>query len=690
MKTVMNRTNRTKQFLALLCGGAVSLMGAGQGWACSITAATGGTAISADTTGESWTTLAGPSLAEGVAGGIGNGSPGTIILTAPAGFEFNPDATVVVRVHGDAMAANNINGTEDNGTIDVTVTATTLTVVILSTSTAANTLTWEGIQVRPLAGSPLAQGDLTQSGTCEFQSLTGSWGTLTEVVGTFVGYKIIGPSTIVAGPAYFLRVLKTDRFLNSASDGTSETLLFSGLSNGAQAPGINNSPDGFTVGESVTFYPDGQNLSAVDLRAYVAESTTLEVTDGIHSSAAVGGGLPLTVLPDRASRLAFTVPPTGVVAGSDFSTVVQTQDQYGNNSTSGLAGTVSVTLKLTGPGTLTGTLPGDIGMGAGQGTLIFSDLRISAPGTGDLLTACASGFVSGAVTFTVDNPPVNTVLALDSSANPSPTGSSVTFTATITTQPPGTGIPSGLVQFFVDGSPAGPLVPAIGGSASFTTATLSHGYHAVAAAYDGDLPFLCSSNLLSPQLLVNTAPSASPVSMGTGYNQTAKLPVIKLLARCADADGDSLTLVSISPTSAQGGPVAISGPYVIYTPPAGYSGGDSFSYTVQDSFGATAGATVPVTVRPSNIVLAGSALLAPPPDADTFAPPLIRSLAQQSDGNLQLEISAAGQTCLVEASSDLEAWSIIGTNTAELGNIFMDLNATNFPMRFYRLALPRP
>src|SRR6266478_5328339 len=56
-----------------------------------VTAATGGSAISADSTSGSYTTLTGPVIAEQVSGDI---HTGTIILNAPAGFVFNAAATV--------------------------------------------------------------------------------------------------------------------------------------------------------------------------------------------------------------------------------------------------------------------------------------------------------------------------------------------------------------------------------------------------------------------------------------------------------------------------------------------------------------------------------------------------------------------------------------------------------------------
>src|SRR3954469_22624347 len=62
-----------------------------------LTPATGGTTISADTTAGTFTALTGPVLSEGATGDIG---AGTIVLNSPAGFEFDTNSAVTVAVTG--------------------------------------------------------------------------------------------------------------------------------------------------------------------------------------------------------------------------------------------------------------------------------------------------------------------------------------------------------------------------------------------------------------------------------------------------------------------------------------------------------------------------------------------------------------------------------------------------------------
>src|SRR5258706_9466055 len=60
-----------------------------------VTPATGGTAISADSAGATWTALTGPVLRENNPGGIGTG---TIVLTIPNGFQLNTSNPVTASV----------------------------------------------------------------------------------------------------------------------------------------------------------------------------------------------------------------------------------------------------------------------------------------------------------------------------------------------------------------------------------------------------------------------------------------------------------------------------------------------------------------------------------------------------------------------------------------------------------------
>ena len=77
---------------------------------------------------------------------------------------------------------------------------------------------------------------------------------------------------------------------------------------------------------------------------------------------------------------------------------------------------------------------------------------------------------------------------VQSSENPSNYGDSVTFTATVTPTVSTSLVPSGQVTFF-DGSTAIDTATLVNGSATYVTATLASGPHAITVQYSGDSNF---------------------------------------------------------------------------------------------------------------------------------------------------------------------------------------------------------
>jgi hypothetical protein len=263
-------------------------------------------------------------------------------------------------------------------------------------------------------------------------------------------------------------------------------------------------------------------------------------------------------------------------------------------------------------------------------------------------------------------------LALSSSANPTPTGSNVTLTVTVGPVPPSSAVPAGSVQFLVDGQVFGWPLPLSGGLARLSTANLTHGLHSVCVQYTSDGNFNSSTNTLNGALLVNSAPVAGPMTLSTARNQAASLSLDTVLAKCSDPEQDALSITSVNAVSAQGGTVVLGAACITYTPPSNYSGPDSFTFTVQDAYAASATGTISVTVRPP-------------------IPPLLSAITRQADGNVKLSASGEpNQAYLVQAGTDLVNWPVISTNTADTNGavLFLDLDATNYLTRFYRLAVP--
>lgn len=183
---------RMRRF-AILLSALLALVAAGAARAqVHVVPATGGAAISADDASAGWTSLAGPELDESSSGEIGTG---TIVLNAPAGFEFNTASNVTVSV--GHLGGNNqtFRWINFGFTVTATVTATTISVDIFRSSRngARNSLTWSGIQIRPTAHCPLAAGPITESGSSSFAADSSDYGDLAEVVGSTLGMYTVLP-----------------------------------------------------------------------------------------------------------------------------------------------------------------------------------------------------------------------------------------------------------------------------------------------------------------------------------------------------------------------------------------------------------------------------------------------------------------------------------------------------------------
>ena len=169
----------------------------------------------------------------------------------------------------------------------------------------------------------------------------------------------------------------------------------------------------------------------------------------------------------------------------------------------------SVTLKATVTGQFGGTPSGTVTFSNGTkkiGTATLSKGAASLstatlPVGADSITAVYSGDTNfGASTSNTVKQMVNqasTTTTLTSSLNPSKSGQSVTFTATVTGQFGGS--PSGSVAF-KNGTKLLKTVTLISGVATYTTTTLTSGTHSITAAYSGDTNFKVSSASLSQKV----------------------------------------------------------------------------------------------------------------------------------------------------------------------------------------------
>ncbi|MBI5774166.1 MAG: SBBP repeat-containing protein [Verrucomicrobia bacterium] len=118
---------------------------------------------------------------------------------------------------------------------------------------------------------------------------------------------------------------------------------------------------------------------------------------------------------------------------------------------------------------------------------------------------------------------------------------------------------------------------------------------------------------------------------------------------------------------------ATNSPFITYTPPPGFTGVDTFTYTVTDSLGSNATTTVTVVV------------------VDSIGTPLVSAPANPASGVFQLNLAGApGSNYVLQASSNLVEWRPIATNTAPASGLFpfSETLPNTATQRFFRVLKP--
>ena len=192
--------------------------------------------------------------------------------------------------------------------------------------------------------------------------------------------------------------------------------------------------------------------------------------------------------------------------------------------------------------------------------------------------------------------PAATTAVLKASGNPVLPNTPVLLTCDLGIVPAGDGVLDGTVQFSVDGLDTGNAVPVVGTSA-VRTVTLSVGDHTLGARYSGSANLLPSTAPLISHFIVNTPPAAVADLLERDAGRGMKFLLRSLLSNDSDADGDPLTVTSISTSSASGGLIRLDGEWCVYTPPASDPLSDSLDYVLSDSRGAVSSGKVLMTVR---------------------------------------------------------------------------------------------
>jgi len=214
-----------------------------------------------------------------------------------------------------------------------------------------------------------------------------------------------------------------------------------------------------------------------------------------------------------------------------------------------------------------------------------------------------------------------------------------------------------------------------GGSASLTVNTLAHGAHIITAQYAGDGNFFGSTNTLTPEQVIDRAPVTGTATLTRYLTAGAKVRVSVLLTNDSDPDGYPLSLYSVNATSGLGGAVTTNNGWVFYTPPAGGTNADSFSYVITDGLLQATGSVAVVILN------------------DTNAAQNIELSQNLGAGGIQTSFFGIPErTYTIQFTTNLTSpgWQPLGTAAANVTGWFefTDSAGTNPPPRSYRSTYP--
>ncbi len=279
---------------------------------------------------------------------------------------------------------------------------------------------------------------------------------------------------------------------------------------------------------TVEFFDGATSLGVQPMAGSTASVSTSGLSVGSHSITAVysgdagftGSTSPvLTQVVNTPLRTAATVVTSNRVPSARFGQTVTFTATVRPASGTGIpSGTVRFNIDGVDVG-----LPLTLNA---QGRATFSTNTLSAGPHAVIATYSGSAVFAGGASSPFNQLVLQSVttVIVNSNANPSVFGQSVTLTARVT---PAAAGPTGTIRFTVDGVQGGPLTPDATGRATLVVSTLGVGPHIVSAAFSGSVnyaagtsaPFSQTVNMSSTRTVVTT--SATPVARGTTVTFTA-------------------------------------------------------------------------------------------------------------------------------------------------------------------------
>ena len=407
-------------------------------------------------------------------------------------------------------------------------------------------------------------------------------------------------------------------------------------------------PGSGTPAGTVTFYDGSTSLGTASLSAGSARFTATALPTGADSITAsyVGSG---NFIPSTSALLVQNVnqaTTTSAVTSSINPSV------YGQSVTF----TATVTAVAPGRGTPTGSITfldgsdalGTATLSGGKATFKTAALAIgqqtitvSYSGDGNFVTS-----TSGPLTQTVIQ--AATTSRVNSSANPSVFGESVTFTATVKAVAPGSGTPTGSVAF-LDGSTTLGTATLSGGTATLSISTLAVAAHSITVVYGGDTNFLTSTSGVLTQTVKQAGTTSSVTSSANPSVSGQAVTFTATIAPVSPGSGTPTGEVAFDDGSKVLGTVSLTNGTASFTTSslavgthsikAVYAGDTNFkastSAVLKQVVNSSSNVVVAVTIAPSLVDQALRAL-----GDETLADALVSDLA-----SLHISSSAKKATC---------------------------------------------
>ena len=287
-------------------------------------------------------------------------------------------------------------------------------------------------------------------------------------------------------------------------------------------------PGSGTPTGSVTFLDGLTSLGTANLVNGQASFSISSLTAGLHSIMATYAG---------DGSFSQNSSATGLTVNKASTTTSLSSSANPSNFNQAVTFTVTVSAVAPGAGTPTGAVTFN------DGATTLGTATLDSTGTASLTTsALAAGThtitasYAGDANFNAGTSSLSQVVnkmaatvTLNSSANPSLSGQSVTFTISVAAAS-GNGTPTGTVALQDGSSPLSTLT-LVNGQASFTISSLAVGSHSITASYAGDANFGAASATLSQTVnkdasSITLSSSANPSVFGQSVVMTAAISAV--------------------------------------------------------------------------------------------------------------------------------------------------------------------